>query len=727
MIDENLRREVAKKIRVQYPLRDDELILFATHTHSGSGAVGKRLWERFIMGRFQKKIFQSVTGGIAKAALEASSQTLSVSGEYGERRIDQLIENRMDEKSNLPHRLRVLRFKNQTGEVRGELVFMAAHPTMLPSKSLELSADFPGMLSRTLEEKSPGSVAVFVNGAAADLRPHAADFPTPAERMEAYGFRLAEEAEKISFSQASFDGPWKGMIERKKLPRVKIRRGFVRVPSALGNRIFPRRSTFQAARLGSFLFLAFPGEVGSETGLDIEREARAKFFTPFIIGYANDYIGYVIPRRYYKDQTQYEAEVSFYGPKMDEFVKKHAEHFTELLLTEEEKTIAAKPGTLKRLDRLLLLKVSGGSYHRGYEEGRLLGEEIRGGARQIFHYFRSELPIPLFNRVIINALLDRAWRQMEPYVTYEEDLQMRGIADGAGLPYRVIRRIHAMPEVYPTWCSSGAYWGPATVDGRLIAIRNLDWNRQIGIHRYAAVKLHEIRGSENYVNIGYAGFAGVLSGINGRGISVGEIGAKSADETMKGVPMPFLLKRILAESTSLADAENFFTRSPLTRGYNYVIADASAKEAIAVEATAHHVSIFRDGDPKESVAAYALHVDHALFRGDPALDPAIRNLQWASGGNPKKPGPEPPADSSYEIRYRKHGELVLKNYGRIDPEAAKQIAREVAPGSNIQSVIYAFPDFWVANAQDHTRAADEEYVRLNFETLSALDREKVKT
>jgi hypothetical protein len=46
------------------------------------------------------------------------------------------------------------------------------------------------------------------------------------------------------------------------------------------------------------------------------------------------------------------------------------------------------------------------------------------------------------------------------------------------------------------------------------------------------------------------------------------------------------------------------------------------------------------------------------------------------------------------------------------------IAREIAPASNIQSVIYAFPDFWVANAKNGIPAAQTEYIHFNFEELA---------
>ncbi|HTL48362.1 MAG TPA: hypothetical protein VL688_09935, partial [Verrucomicrobiae bacterium] len=150
-----------------------------------------------------------------------------------------------------------------------------------------------------------------------------------------------------------------------------------------------------------------------------------------------------------------------------------------------------------------------------------------------------------------------------------------------------------------------------------------------------------------------------------------------------------------------------------------VIADAVKKEALVVEATRSHVAFFRDDDPKEKEAAYAFTLPQAVFRGDPALDPTIRELQTASGGEPEKPGLEPPTGSAYEIRYLKHGHLVQENYGKITTETAQSIAHELAPKSNIQSVVYEFPEFCVANAEGDKRAVDSGYYHFNFEELEA--------
>ncbi len=398
------------------------------------------------------------------------------------------------------------------------------------------------------------------------------------------------------------------------------------------------------------------------------------------------------------------------------FVQQKAADLAEQLLSAEEIKKIRPEGKRADHEGLPVVKIRGDAYHLGFEEGRLLRPEIQAASRRIFAYFRSKLPVPLANQLLINAYLDRAWKKMEPYVSYSEYLQIKGLAEGSGVSFKTMKRLHALPEIYPSLCTNGAYWGKATENGRMIAVRNLDWDREIGIHNDAAVKWLETPGKKSFANIGYAGFSGVLSGMNENGISVGQIGAESKDETIKGSPMPFLLKRILERSAVLDDARAELERSSRTRGYNYVIASALENRAFAAETTRKRLAFFSDMDEHEK-AEYAFKIKNAVFRGDPALDPDIRNLQKASGGEPGKPGLEPPAGSAYEIRYLKHGKLVQENYGKITEETARHIALEIAPGSNIQSVIYAFPEFEVANARGKLRAAETEYRKFNLDDL----------
>ena len=180
--------------------------------------------------------------------------------------------------------------------------------------------------------------------------------------------------------------------------------------------------------------------------------------------------------------------------------------------------------------------------------------------------------------------------------------------------------------------------------------------------------------------------------------------------------MPFLLRRVLEESQRLEEAVELVRAGPRTGGYNYLFGEAATGRAVALETTHGRFASFWIG--QEPPAPHVLRVPDAIFRSDWAVDPAVREVQSASRGNPARPGLEPPEGSkAYDVRYRGQALLLERFHGRIDPETAMAIASAVAPSSNIQSIVYATPQLWIAVARGRTAAAQGGYVGVDLEEL----------
>lgn len=724
LIDTDLKRAVLEKVNAQkvpgtqngarhLSVPESQLMMFATHTHSGTGAIGRRFWQRFIEGGFDRKVFEFTADKMAESVVLAIQNQKQISHiEYGEADARELIENRMDEAIEVPELIKVVRVIGQNSKPVSHLVLFSAHPTLLKKTNRHLSADYPGVLTKLMETDNPGSVALFAQGASGDLRASGVYSDYPEKRVERYSEALAGKIKTIQFKRINLASDWRSLFEHVKLPRVKIRASILRIPSIIGNRFFPRKAEFQIFKLGELGFAALPAEVSSQVGLQIENLMQAHKLTPLAIGYANDYLGYAIPERYYLDSSQYESRASFYGKKFDLFFYKTIDRL--LSAVSEDKL---NQGVLRLDGPIPVLYLRGSAYERGFQHGSLMKKEIRAADKQINRYLNRMLYVPGVSKWILKWRLNRAWKKMAPFVTYDELSEMKGLADGAGLSFREVKRLHAIPDYIESFCANGVYFGKATKNGKLIHIRNLDWVKGIGVHRLAAIMVNEPDRGIPFVNIGYYGFSGVLSGVNQKGISVGQVGSDSVDETFEGTPMPFLLKRVLQNADSLEAAEKIITKNPRTSGFNYVFGDAKHRKAMAIETTARHFQVFRDNDPKEKAASYGIPVQDAVLRADAAMDPKVRDLQTCAKGDPKKPGLEFPAGSAYETRYKKQSELVIENYGKIDSEIARGIAQAIAPPSNIQSVVYAFPDFWVANATDELPASQTEYHHFNVDSL----------
>ena len=360
--------------------------------------------------------------------------------------------------------------------------------------------------------------------------------------------------------------------------------------------------------------------------------------------------------------------------------------------------------------------LSGTPYEMGRQHGTALRGEVQASVRRVLSYFRRYLNVPWVGPLAVNWWIDRVWhdayRSIPP--AYLEEL--RGLADGSGVPLVELERLHAIPDRTYS-CSNFAAWGRATADGRLIHVRNLDWNIKAGIQRSAVVFVVRPSGKHAFVNVGWAGFIGVLSGVNDAQISIGQVGAETVDATFRGEPMVFLMRRVLEEADGVDEAARLIRGATRTVGVNYVVADAKARRALAIETTRRHVRVFEADDPAEHLVSYARPMVDAVFRADVAVDSAIRDRQLASHGEPRRPGLEPPGGSAYDVRYLGQAAGLQAHVGRLDPAAARSIARVVAPDSNVQSMIVAWPDLWVANARGTTPAARTTYHHLDLEQL----------
>ena len=373
------------------------------------------------------------------------------------------------------------------------------------------------------------------------------------------------------------------------------------------------------------------------------------------------------------------------------------------------------------IDGLRVVHLAGNPYEIGLRHGELLREQVRGTVAQVLGYFRSCLPIPWLRSLTVNWWLDTAWWQATPFLPPDVLEELRGLSDGSGVPLRELYRLHAIPDRTYS-CANFAAWGRATAGGHLIHARNLDWNIDAGIQRFATVFVVKPNGKRAFINVGWAGFIGVLSGVNAAQLSIGQVGAETVDATMRGTPMVFVMRRVMEEAGDMDHATAIVRGVTRTVGVNYIVADAKAARAVVMETTRHYFRVFEADDAAEHRVSYARPLVDVVFRADTAVDSQIRDRQVASGGDPTRQGLEPPSGSAYEIRYLGQAAGLLAYYGMLNVDSARDISQAVAPPSNIQSVIVAWPDLWVANAEGRTPAAKTAYHHLDANRLLGADR-----
>ncbi|MBI3736504.1 neutral/alkaline non-lysosomal ceramidase N-terminal domain-containing protein, partial [Candidatus Sumerlaeota bacterium] len=305
-------------------LTPDNVLICASHDHSGPSIFPEKFWQ-LQFGKYDPKIVEIMSDSIAKAAREAVSRALPASVGFGEAHVEGFTENRRWEYDTAAReaagekpatdpiltvmRIDALKPADAAAPSIALLINFATHPTILGSDNMLISAEWPGVLQRELENSFPGAVALYTNGAEGDQSPAGAKGSDGFERITDFGTRLAREAEGIA----------RGI---KPAPGATL--AFTRIMSSAALEALPRKMEMQIFRIGGAVFVSVPGEPICEVGQAIRAGIASGGGRCLVVSLANDYIGYIVNEKEYA-HAGYEVDSrSYYGPGLGDFVAQHA-------------------------------------------------------------------------------------------------------------------------------------------------------------------------------------------------------------------------------------------------------------------------------------------------------------------------------------------------------------------------------------------------------------------
>ena len=371
-------------------------------------------------------------------------------------------------------------------------------------------------------------------------------------------------------------------------------------------------------------------------------------------------------------------------------------------------------GWSEEIEGTLVIHLKGTPYEMGYQRGYFAKEKAQLSVEifeGLLEQAKREMGLPRF---AAHVLLDATYQLCAPFIPDRYKREMEGVADGSGCDLKMIRRGHVISVLTERGCSAFAVWGGATADGKLYHGRNFDWITSAGLEKTAVLALYEPEGFRPFASAGYAGLIGVLSGMNMDGISISQIGAITSDGALRGLPLEFVLRRILEECSNLEEVTELVKSVKHTVGFNYVIADGDTPDARAYETTANHIAIFGPDDPKETVE-YAVRIADAVFRSDEAMDPVVRSLQKCANA-PNLPY----GSNSYDHRYMGMASRIQEHYGAINAEIALEIVKATAMrNANLHAVLTNSTDreMWVAHAKNGENASLQPFVHYDLKRL----------
>lgn len=348
---------------------------------------------------------------------------------------------------------------------------------------------------------------------------------------------------------------------------------------------------------------------------------------------------------------------------------------------ESDHTLQEGEGTLVVKNGRRRLYLKGDAFNVGFQHGRLLSAHVE---RLVEHV--------VFGVGLLYSFEKGSWflddareliQRQRQYINSAYFEEMRGLSEGSGLPLEHIQIANIFPEFFH--CSGAAVYGQATKGGKLLHARVLDYMTEVGLQDEAVVIATSRDGVREFVNVGYAGFIGSVTGMNDAQLAIGEMGGRGEGD-WDGTPMSFLVRGALEHCGTLEEALSYFRDHRRTCEYYYVISDGKTRSAAGIKATPDLLEVVLPGT------------------SHPQLPEPIVDTVLMSAGQ----------------RYKDLVKRIRVQYGKIDAAALIEIiGRPVAMKSNLHNVVFSPEDrsLWIANAGRATPACSEEYAYYEWDDL----------
>lgn len=315
----------AERLDAELKLSRAQLYLGATHTHCSLGAWGEGPVAETFAGPFHPGAREWFADRIVAAVRQALSNLQPAALGHGRFAAPVWVRNRL---------------VGALGRVDPEFSFLvvqrpdgrpavvgsfAAHATILGGEVMQFSGDYPGAWQRAVEEAT-GGPALFLAGGVGS---HS---PVPGEKgfagVERMGRALAREVLEGLPRVPLTNVVTFGLVGVEvTLPPLNWRvSDGLRLRPWLARRLLrpPERSLLQALRVGDVVWLSTPCDFSGELALDLKDTLRARGGDAVVTSFNGDYVGYVIPTRYYHLGGYEPRIMSFFGPYLPDY-------FAELL------------------------------------------------------------------------------------------------------------------------------------------------------------------------------------------------------------------------------------------------------------------------------------------------------------------------------------------------------------------------------------------------------------
>ncbi len=353
-----------------------------------------------------------------------------------------------------------------------------------------------------------------------------------------------------------------------------------------------------------------------------------------------------------------------------------------------EKVIAREGrGLLLDIDGVRVCLLAGSPEEIGYQHGVLLKDVVQTMCRKTMMIARTHDAVK--EKDPFKGSIESAFKRTKPFTPKRYLAEMEGLAKGSGVPLGTVLVANVFPELFH--CSGFALFGKATSGKPLLHGRILDYMTEFGFQELDVVFVVKPDGYNAFINIGYAGLVGSVTGMNEKQVSFGEMGGRGVGD-WDGVPMTYLMRMGMEQADTLDEAVDIFRKARRTCQYYYVIADGKIPSAVGLACEPDRFDVIKPNQYHE------------------LLPHPLEDAVMLSAGD----------------RYEKLAARVKDKYGQFTkPEMGQWLmTRPVAMKSCLHCALFRPKtlDVWYANAGDpkqseRYQACFQKYHRFNLGEL----------